>query len=391
MTINVKFGEKKQTFRVGFDGIVQGIEGKSAYEVAVEQGFKGTEQEWLASLKGEKGEDGYTPIKGVDYFDGKDGYTPIKGVDYVDGVSPTHSWEGTTLTITSASGTSSADLKGEKGEKGEQGIQGVQGVKGDPFQIYKTYQSVDAMYADMDNVPYDKIVLIASNVDDPDNARMYVRTVIGYSYLTDLSGAQGIKGEQGIQGIQGVPGEQGKPGVDGIDGISPTVSVLPIANGHRVTITDANGAKTFDVSNGENGKDGQRGAGWLNTTTGITPYTSTINGQETKYRILLSTLKTEAKVNVVLVGDTIRYGTYLYPIVFVDTDYAYIGDRTNFQGQQGSVGYTPVRGRDYWTEADKAEIKDELKAYSDQMLGDISAALDELHTYAVSLTEVAAQ
>ena len=35
-----------------------------------------------------KGDDGYTPIKGVDYFDGakgdtgQDGYTPIKGVDY---------------------------------------------------------------------------------------------------------------------------------------------------------------------------------------------------------------------------------------------------------------------------------------------------------------------
>lgn len=32
-----------------------------------------------------KGDPGYTPIKGVDYFDGKDGYTPIKGVDYFDG------------------------------------------------------------------------------------------------------------------------------------------------------------------------------------------------------------------------------------------------------------------------------------------------------------------
>ena len=34
------------------------------------------------------GKDGYTPIKGVDYFDGepgKDGYTPVKGVDYFDG------------------------------------------------------------------------------------------------------------------------------------------------------------------------------------------------------------------------------------------------------------------------------------------------------------------
>ena len=42
-----------------------------------------------------------------------------------DGVSPTHSWSGTVLTITSASGTSSADLKGEKGDQGQQGIQGI--------------------------------------------------------------------------------------------------------------------------------------------------------------------------------------------------------------------------------------------------------------------------
>lgn len=33
-----------------------GITGKSAYQIAVENGFVGTEQEWLASLKGEPGE-----------------------------------------------------------------------------------------------------------------------------------------------------------------------------------------------------------------------------------------------------------------------------------------------------------------------------------------------
>lgn len=32
-----------------------------------------------------KGKDGYTPIKGKDYFDGEPGYTPVKGVDYFDG------------------------------------------------------------------------------------------------------------------------------------------------------------------------------------------------------------------------------------------------------------------------------------------------------------------
>ena len=39
--------------------------GKSAFEIAVIHGFSGTEEEWLASLEGT---DGYTPVKGVDYF-----------------------------------------------------------------------------------------------------------------------------------------------------------------------------------------------------------------------------------------------------------------------------------------------------------------------------------
>ena len=33
----------------------QGVQGDSAYEVAVNNGFKGTETEWLTSLKGEQG------------------------------------------------------------------------------------------------------------------------------------------------------------------------------------------------------------------------------------------------------------------------------------------------------------------------------------------------
>ena len=51
------------------------------------------------------------------------------GVDGKDGISATHSWNGTVLTVTSASGTSSADLKGEKGDTGSKG---EKGDKGDP-------------------------------------------------------------------------------------------------------------------------------------------------------------------------------------------------------------------------------------------------------------------
>lgn len=38
-----------------------------------------------------------------------------------DGISATHEWNGTVLTITSASGTSSADLKGDTGAAGKDG------------------------------------------------------------------------------------------------------------------------------------------------------------------------------------------------------------------------------------------------------------------------------
>ncbi|MEE0896309.1 MAG: hypothetical protein U0L88_01595 [Acutalibacteraceae bacterium] len=40
----------------------------SAYGIAVKHGFNGSEEEWIASLKGDRGEDGYTPVKGVDYW-----------------------------------------------------------------------------------------------------------------------------------------------------------------------------------------------------------------------------------------------------------------------------------------------------------------------------------
>jgi hypothetical protein len=50
-----------------------------------------------------------------------------KGDTGPDGISCTHSWNGTVLTVNSASGTSSVDLKGEKGDKGDTGEQGPAG------------------------------------------------------------------------------------------------------------------------------------------------------------------------------------------------------------------------------------------------------------------------
>lgn len=106
-------------------------------------------------------------------------------------------------------------IQGEKGEQGEQGIQGIQGVPGKDFSIYKTYKSIVEMEADKDNVEEGNFVMIASNVEDVDNSKLYVKGSIDFVYLTDLSGATGMKGEQGPQGIQGEQGIQGPKGEPG--------------------------------------------------------------------------------------------------------------------------------------------------------------------------------
>lgn len=69
-------------------GGISGPAGKSAYEIAVENGFDGTVGEWLASLKGADGTngadgaDGTNGADGINGADGADGHTPVKGADY---------------------------------------------------------------------------------------------------------------------------------------------------------------------------------------------------------------------------------------------------------------------------------------------------------------------
>lgn len=43
---------------IGNTHLIDKIDGYSAYEIAVKHGFKGSEEEWLASIKGEKGDKG---------------------------------------------------------------------------------------------------------------------------------------------------------------------------------------------------------------------------------------------------------------------------------------------------------------------------------------------
>ena len=58
----------------------------------------------------------------------------------------THSWNGTVLTITSDSGTSSADLQGGKGDTGPRGAQGPAGIIVNPDGTIDTSQYATQTY-----------------------------------------------------------------------------------------------------------------------------------------------------------------------------------------------------------------------------------------------------
>ena len=102
---------------------------------------------------------------------GKDGAAGAAGTNGKDGVSCTHSWNGTTLTITSASGTSSADLKGDKGETGASGANGSDGhtpEKGvDYFTEEDKQEIINAVKGEASEVEWFDLPHISSAVTRP--------------------------------------------------------------------------------------------------------------------------------------------------------------------------------------------------------------------------------
>lgn len=118
-------------------------------------------------------------------------------------------------------------------------------------------------------------------------------------------------------------------------------------------LTEAKNSGQFD------GDPGQRGTGLLAITTAPSSYTTAVNGITPAFRISLSTVKTQASVSEVFAGDTLRYSYYHYPVVYVDSSYVYCRARVSIRG---ATGATPVKGADYYTDADKTEMVGLVKA-----------------------------
>ena len=111
------------------------VVGYSAYEIAVQNGYVGTEEEWVASLKGPKGDKGdpftysdFTPEQ-LGALKGPKGDQGIRGE-----VGPKGD-KGDPFTYEDFTPEQLAALKGPKGDKGDVGPQGEAGPKGDKGDV----------------------------------------------------------------------------------------------------------------------------------------------------------------------------------------------------------------------------------------------------------------
>ena len=145
------------------------------------------------------------------------------------------------------------NLKGDTGATGatgDTGATGATGPTGDGFAIYQTYSSIEDMNADAANVPEGKFVMITSTVEDPDNSKLYVKNGEGtFTFLTDMSGAQGIQGPTGATGTAAgfgsptatISGGHGTPGVTVTSSGTDIAKVFSFAFTNLVGDTGATG------------------------------------------------------------------------------------------------------------------------------------------------------
>ena len=188
-------GETSATLHNGANG-EKGTDGKSAYQIAVEQGYQGSESDWLSSLKGDKGEKGNTGAKGNPGQNGAEGKSAYA-------IAVEHGYED-------SEDEWLLSLKGEKGDTGERGEKGDTGLQGERGEKGETGQQGE-------------------------------------------QGPKGEKGDPGDRGLQGIPGEKGEKGDTGVagkDGFSPIANIVKDGSVITITITDKNGTTTVTLTEG---------------------------------------------------------------------------------------------------------------------------------------------
>lgn len=176
-----------------------GIEarGLSAYDVAVKLGFEGSEQDWIDSLSKASEDAAVAALDAANKANeaadkANQTVEEIEGI-VDDAIAATDKAEEIASNppkiVDNDWWIYDYDIK----QYVNTGIAAI----GDAFTYKKEYPSVEAMEADWGtaDVKLGEYVLInTNNVEDPDDAKVYLKTQEGWKFIVDLSGMQGIQG-----------------------------------------------------------------------------------------------------------------------------------------------------------------------------------------------------
>lgn len=197
----------------------QGIQGLSAYQVAVQHGFEGTEAEWLISLKGEKGETGPKGDKGNTGEKGDTGERGPQGLQGERGLQGIQGEQGEQGIQGPVGPKGEKGDQGERGPQGPQGQIGPQGPKGDTGSGLNIKGELDSE----SQLPQEGVSgdawLIAGNLYVFVGENGNVESNPKWSNVGSIQGPAGPQGPVGPKGEQGEPGPKGEPGANGAPGV----------------------------------------------------------------------------------------------------------------------------------------------------------------------------
>lgn len=325
-----------------------GSDGKSAYEVAVDNGFEGTEEEWLESLKGgprgpqgpqgpqgPKGDTGATGPQGPKGDTGDTGPEGPKGDKGDTGATGPQGEKGDT------GDTGPQGPKGDKGDtgntgatgpQGETGAQGPQGKSAYQVAVDNGYSGTEAQW-------------LASLKGETGETGPQ-----GPKGDTGETGATGPKGDTGDTGATGPKGDTGDPGITNasvsVDGNTGTPSVDASIANKVLTLAFHNlkGAQGPKGDDGDTGAAGERGGKWLEIASAPVAYTTQVGDFLPSYRVSKSAVLTQAGVTEVIVGDMLLNSYYAYGVGYVDDDYVYTTARASIRGAKGATGSAATIG-----------------------------------------------
>lgn len=176
-----------------------GIEarGLSAYDIAVKLGFKGSEQDWIDSLSKASEDAAVAALEAANKAN-EAADKVNQAVEEIEGIV-----DDAIAATDKAEEIASNPPKIVDGDwwiydyDTKQYVNTGIAAIGDAFTYKKEYPSVEAMEADWGtaDVKLGEYVLINTNdVEDPDDAKVYLKTQEGWKFIVDLSGMQGIQG-----------------------------------------------------------------------------------------------------------------------------------------------------------------------------------------------------